>query len=128
MGGKCSHSKNLFVYYHSCGQISPIVADLIEVGVDILNIAQPNLYDIPKLGRDYGGQVCFECPVSYQTTSITGSPADIYRDVEEIVTSLGRFNGGLIGYVEEYESIGMPEENYQACVNAFREIGRRVHN
>jgi hypothetical protein len=64
------------------------------------------------------------CPVSYQTTSITGTPDDIYRDVAQLVEHLGCFQGGLVGYVEEYHSIGMPEENYQACVQAFRTLGR----
>ncbi len=118
------HRRNLYVYFHTCGQVSPLIPDLLECGVDILNISQPNLYDIPALGKRYGGQVCFVCPVSYQTTSILGTPADIYRDVREVMESLGRFNGGLIGYVEEYGSIGMSEENYQACVAAFRELGR----
>ena len=118
------HRRNLYVYFHTCGQVSPIIPDLIECGVDVLNISQPNLYDIPQLGERYGGRVCFVCPVSYQTTSITGTPADIYRDVQEVVDHLGRFNGGLIGYAEEYGSIGMPDENYLACVTAFRELGR----
>ena len=118
------HRRNLYVYFHTCGQVSPIIPDLIECGVDILNISQPNLYDIPTLGERYGGRVCFVCPVSYQTTSITGTPEDIYRDVRELVDCLGKFNGGLIGYVEEYGSIGMPEKNYLACVAAFRELGR----
>jgi hypothetical protein len=30
----------------------------------------------------------------------------------------------LIGYVEEYSSIGMSRENYRACICAFRELGR----
>lgn len=36
---------------------------------------------------------------------------------------LRRFNGGLIGYIEEYGFIGLSEENYQACIDAFRDIG-----
>ena len=32
----------------------------------------------------FGGKVCFVCPVSYQTTSITGTREDIYRDVKAI--------------------------------------------
>ena len=30
---------------------------------------------------------------------------------------------GLIGYIEEYGSIGLSEENYQACIDAFHDIG-----
>ena len=39
-------------------------------------------------------------------------------------TALGQNNGGLLGYVEEYHSIGLSEANYQACVEAFRTLGR----
>ena len=63
------------------------------------------------------------CPVSYQTTSIRGTKEDIYNDVKSLIDNLGCFGGGLIGYVEEYSSIGMPDENYWHCVNAFRELG-----
>ena len=119
-----AHSLGLYVYFHCCGFYLDIIPDLIEIGVDMLNVSQPNLYDIPELGRRFGGQVCFVCPVSYQTTSITGTPEQIFEDVRDLVEHLGRYDGGLIGYVEEYHSIGMPEENYQACVEAFRVLGR----
>lgn len=118
------HELGMHVYFHCCGQILPIIPDLIEIGVDVLNLSQPNLYSIPEVGRRFGGQVCFICPVSYQTTSITGTRAQIYADVQGLISHLGGFNGGLMGYVEEYHSIGMPEENYQACVKAFRTLGK----
>jgi len=40
-----------------------------------------------------------------------------------LVDNLGNKNGGLIGYVEEYDSIGLSEDNYNHCINAFKEIG-----
>ena len=118
------HAQGMCVYFHCCGQYLPIISDLIEIGVDVLNISQPNLYDIPELGRQFGGKVCFICPVSYQTTSITGTRQEIFADVQALVENLGCFNGGLLGYVEEYHSIGMSEENYQACVEAFHILGQ----
>lgn len=118
------HENGLDVYFHSCGAIQEIIPDLIEIGVDMLNLSQPNLFNIEELGRLYGGKVCFVCPVSYQTTAISGSQADIYREVRRLVDSLGSLQGGLIGYVEEYQSIGMSLDNYQACVRAFQELGQ----
>ena len=82
------------------------------------------VYDIPEVGRRFGGQVCFCCPVSYQTTSITGTREQIFEDVRVLVESLGHFDGGLLGYVEEYQSIGLSEANYQACMEAFRTFGQ----
>ncbi len=121
---KLVHDSGMYVYFHCCGQYLPIIPDLIEVGVDVLNISQPNLYDIPEIGRLFGGKVCFICPVSYQTTSISGTRKEIFEDVRLLVENLGDFNGGLIGYVEEYQSIGLSEENYQACAEAFETLGQ----
>lgn len=120
---RLAHDQGLDVYFHCCGAIHSIIPDLIEIGVDMLNISQPNLFNIEELGRAYGGKVCFVCPVSYQTTSINGTPEMIYDDVRSLVHNLGRFRGGLIGYIEDYRIMGMSEENYQSCIRAFEALG-----
>lgn len=118
------HALGLDVYFHSCGDYLPIVGDLIELGVDLLNVSQPNAYDLGELGDRYRGRVCFVCPVSYQTTSITGSCDEIRDAVAGLIDSLATPTGGLIGYVEEYRSIGLSDENYRCCIDAFRKLGR----
>jgi uroporphyrinogen decarboxylase len=118
-----AHRLGLKVYFHCCGYYPQIIPDLIEIGVDMLNISQPNLYKIPELGQKFGGKVCFVCPVSYQTTSISGTRQDIFQAVQGLIDSFGCFKGGLIGYVEEYHSIGMSIENYLSCVEAFKTLG-----
>ncbi len=107
---------------HSCGQILEIVPDLIEAGVDILNISQPNLYDIPALAQRFRDQVCFILPVSYQTTSLSGTRRDLRRRAA-VDGELDPRSGGLIGYVEEYHSMGMSQANYRACIEAFQTLG-----
>jgi uroporphyrinogen decarboxylase len=114
-----AHSHGLDVYFHSCGLIEEIIPDLIEIGVDMLNLSQPNLYDLETIGSRYRGRVCFVCPVSYQTTSITGTREDIFREAARLVANLAEPEGGFIGYVEEYHSIGMSDENYRSCIDAF---------
>jgi uroporphyrinogen decarboxylase len=118
-----AHELGLDVYFHCCGAVSELLPDLVEVGVDLLNLGQPNLFDIAELGRRYRGRVCFVLPVSYQTTSISGTREDIFRVVQDYQRHLGGPEGGLIGYIEEYQSIGLSEQNYQACIEAFRSIG-----
>jgi hypothetical protein len=119
-----ARDNGLDVYFHCCGYFYDLIPDFIDVGVNLFNISQPNLYDIEKLGRDFGGKVCFVCPVSYQTTSITGTREEIDRDVRELVDNLGCYNGGLIGYIEEYNSIGLSDQNYKYCVDAFKKFGQ----
>jgi len=118
-----AHRLGLHVYFHTCGQVGEIIPDLIEAGVDILNISQPNLYDIPELARLYRDKVCFILPVSYQTTSLSGTREEIFADVKLIMDSFDPRRGGLIGYVEEYHSMGMSQSNYEACIEAFQVLG-----
>lgn len=118
-----AHRHGLDVYFHCCGYIRDIIPDLIEIGVDVLNLSQPNIFDIEELGREFQGKVCFVCPISYQTTSLTGTKEEIYADAKRLIDNLGSKEGGFIGYVEEYHSIGLSDENYHHCINAFREYG-----
>jgi len=118
------HECGMDVYFHCCGQIEAIIPDFIEIGVDILNLSQPNVFNIEELGRAYSGKTCFLCPISYQTTSLSGTKEEIYAEAKLLIENLGTPNGGFIGYVEEYASIGLSEENYQNCVGAFLEQGK----
>ena len=118
------HANGMHVYFHSCGYIYDIIPDFIEIGVDLLNISQPNLYDLVSLGGDFRGKICFVCPVSYQTTSISGTTEEIYADVKLLVDNLSTKSGGLVGYIEEYSSLGMSEANYSACIEAFTLMGK----
>jgi len=117
-----AHEKGLHVWFHSCGNILPIVADFNEIGVDVMNISQPNVVDIHKVGEALQGKQCFMVPVSYQTVSISGTREEILAEAELLFTELGSANGGFIGYVEEYSSIGMSKENYRACIDAFKTL------
>ncbi len=103
------------------GNIADILPDYHEIGVDVMNISQPNAVDIAKVGASLRGRQCFMAPVSYQTVSITGTPEDIFNEAARLYRELGTAKGGFVGYVEEYGSIGMSEENYRACVDAWKE-------
>ena len=62
-------------------------------------------------------------PISYQTVSIQGTPADIHAEAKRLYDYLATPQGGFIGYVEEYSVMGMSPENYRACGEAFRRLG-----
>jgi len=117
-----AHELGLHTWYHCCGEFLPIMEDFREIGVDVLNISQPNVNDITEVGRRLRGRQCFMMPISYQTVSITGTPADVRAEAQRLFDHLAAPDGGLIGYVEEYSVMGMSEENYRACGDAFRRL------
>jgi len=118
------HSLGMDVYFHSCGNVYDIIPDLIEIGADILNFNQPDLFGIEKLGHDFGGKVCFNCPVDHQTVAVYGTPDEIFEYVSRLYKQLGSSKGGFIGYIEEYHSIGMSNENFAAIIEAFENLSK----
>jgi uroporphyrinogen-III decarboxylase len=119
-----AHACGLDVFFHTCGYVYEIIPDLIEIGYDLLNLGQTDINNIEQLGKDFGGKICFVAPISYQTTSLSGTVADIYSEGRRLIDSLGRFDGGLIALLIYYQAMGMSEENYRATMNVFKEYGR----
>jgi uroporphyrinogen decarboxylase len=115
------HECGLVLYLHSCGYIFDIIGDLVEIGLDVLNPGQPNINGIKKMGDAFSGKICFACPVSYQTTGISGTKEDIYREAKELADCLGNHNGGLIGIVPtDIVGLGAKPENVEYIRDAFR--------
>ena len=117
-----AHQLGLHVWYHCCGNFTEIVDDFHEIGVDVLNIAQPNVVDIECIGKRLRGKQCFLMPISYQTVSISGTVTEIHTEARRLYDHLAGDNGGFIGYIEEYGCMGMSPENYRACADAFRRL------
>jgi len=114
-----AHELGLDVWFHSCGCITEILPDFHEIGVDVMNISQPNVVNLDQVGNQLKGKQCFMVPISYQTVSISGTREEILAEGRRLYRHLGTPAGGFIGYVEEYSSVGMSPENYQATIDAF---------
>jgi hypothetical protein len=117
-----AHQLGLHVWYHCCGNLTAIAEDFHQIGVDVLNMAQPNVVDLESVGRRLRGRQCFMMPISYQTVSIRGTPEEIHGEARRMYELLASDAGGFIGYVEEYGCMGMSPENYKACGEAFRAL------
>ncbi len=88
-------AKGKQVFIHSCGDITEIIPDIIELGVDVLNPFQPETLDVYALKRRYGRQITFYGGISTQKTLPFGSPHDVEEEVRSLLTHLGR-DGGFI--------------------------------
>lgn len=119
-----AHACGLDLYFHCCGYIYDIIPDLIEIGVDILNPGQPNLNGIRRMGDAFSGKIAFACPVSYQTTGISGTRDEIEQEVREMVECLGNKGGGLIGIIpSDLPALGASQSNIDCMVSAFKAGG-----
>ncbi len=44
-----AHEMGLHVWFHCCGNFAPIAGDFHDIGVDVLNISQPNVFDFDSI-------------------------------------------------------------------------------
>ena len=101
------------VYMHTDGHIVPIIPDLIECGVDILN-PQIGANGLDNLVRECKGKVCVNLDLDRQKFPFW-KPEDIDAHVRECVQQLGSPEGGLWLLAECAPDV--PLENIEAiCV------------
>ena len=108
---------SLKVAYHSDGCILPIVPELIEIGVDVLNPVQPRSMDPARLKKDYGRQLCFWGSIDEQGTLPFGTPHDVEAEVRQRLRTIGE-GGGLIIGPTHHVQLDTPVENVRAIVEA----------
>jgi uroporphyrinogen decarboxylase len=104
------------VAYHTDGTIWPIIPDLIEIGLDILNPVQPACMDPAELKRQYGRNLCFWGSIDEQHTLPFGTPQDVADEVLLRLRTIGR-DGGLIIGPTHHVQLDTPMENFWAMIN-----------
>jgi uroporphyrinogen decarboxylase len=113
----------LVVAYHSDGDITPIIPELIEIGLDVLNPIQPACMDPADLKRRYGGQLSFWGTIDEQHTLPFGTPADVRTEALRRIDTVGH-DGGLILGPTHHVQLDTPMENLWALVRAITEAQR----
>jgi uroporphyrinogen decarboxylase len=106
------------VAYHSDGVVWPILPDLIEIGLDILNPVQPACMDPAELKARYGEQLCFWGSIDEQQTLPFGTAEEVRGEVLERLRTIGR-GGGLIIGPTHHVQLDTPMENFWSMVNAI---------
>jgi uroporphyrinogen decarboxylase len=113
-------------YFHSDGNIMPVLDDLVEIGFDILDPVQPECLDPAQIKRRYGDRITLHGTVSAQQTLPFGTPADVRDEVVERVRTLG-YNGGLVIAPNNVAQPDVPLENLLAMYDTVMEIGSRAY-
>jgi uroporphyrinogen decarboxylase len=113
---------DILAWYHSDGDIRPVIEDLIEIGFDILNPIQPECMDPAELKRKYGDRVAFWGCIGTQTTMPFGSPDDVREAVKWTVENVG-YDGGLLIAPTHVLEPDVPWENIEALHEAVEEYG-----
>lgn len=110
-------------YLHSCGHVLPVIGDLVEIGVTMLQPLQPEAMDIFEVKRRFGKDLCLMGGISTQRTLPFGTPEDVRREVAECLALLGA-GGGYVMAPAKPILPGVPMENAVALIDALVEQPR----
>ncbi len=83
------------IAFHSCGHVTPLIPDLIEIGIDILEAVQAECMDIVQLKRQFGRDITFWGGVGAQSVLARTTPAQVMEGVRRTLDVMAP-GGGYI--------------------------------
>jgi uroporphyrinogen decarboxylase len=114
------------IFFHSDGNIFPLIGDLIEVGVDILNPVQVSAGEMgntARLKREFGDRLSFCGAVDTQRVLPFGTADDVRREVRQRIRDLAP-GGGYICAAVHCIQPDVPPENVCAMFEEAVIAGR----
>jgi uroporphyrinogen decarboxylase len=112
------------LFQHSCGSVYPILPDLIEEGIQILNPIQPLAKDMgaEKLAA-FKGDLCFWGGIDEQHLLPHGTPQQIKDEVKRVIEILAP-GGGYVPFSSHVIQHDTPPQNVMAMYEAIEAYGK----
>lgn len=113
------------LFFHSCGNVRPLLPDFIELGIDILNPVHVRASGMEPaaLKRDFGKDISFwGGGVDTQEVLPFGTPQQVKDDVKRNVEALAPGGGYVFSTVHNIQA-DVPPRNIVAMWEAVQELG-----
>ena len=106
-------SRGLWLAFHCCGGLRPIIPDLIEIGLDVLNPIQGNCpgMDPINLKKEFGDKLAFMGGVDTQNLLPYASVSQVRRATAELIQGMTADGGGYILAASHTIPPETPDEN-----------------
>lgn len=114
------HNQGLHFMLHSCGNITEIMPDLVEIGVDVIHPIQPHAMDRHGIAKQFAGDICFFTGIDVQHVLPQGTPQQVENEIKNIINTFSRPDGGLMITVANSIMPETPFENIVAMCEALK--------
>lgn len=124
---KLIHGYGKKVFFHSDGAVEPLIPQLIDCGIDILNPIQhacPGM-DTANLKKRYGNRVIFHGGIDNQSVLPFGTCEDVRKETTNCLETLGSNGKGYIVCSCHNVQAGTPVENIIAMVDTVHRYKNR---
>lgn len=114
---------DIIILYHSCGDFSPIIPDLIDLGVHMISSMQEvGSMKLSKIKKDYGQTLSFKGGLDTQYLLPRGTPEQVREGVRRLVSTLG-VGGGYVFMPAHLLYDDVPFQNIWAMIEALKDYG-----
>ncbi len=119
-----AHSHGAWAFHHDDGGIRPLLPDLMEIGIDLLNPIQWRCagMDRRELKRDYGDRLVFHGAMDNQQTLPFGTIEEVRQEVRDNIQILGENGGYILAPCHNLQVI-TPLENIIAMYEEAHRVG-----
>eukprot|EP00727_Mastigamoeba_balamuthi_P007761 m51a1_g3605 putative uroporphyrinogen-iii decarboxylase (402) ;mRNA; r:32344-33891 len=114
------------VFFHTDGDVLPLVNDFIEIGIDVLNPIQTSagkMSDLAQVRSRTAGKLVLCGAVDTHRVLPTGTPEEVRAEVRRVVKALGEHGGYMLSSVHTVMN-DVPAENVLAMVDEVVSCGR----
>jgi uroporphyrinogen decarboxylase len=117
-------NSELFIKLHSCGDYSPILPDMVELGVDLSGLLQPTggLLERDKVKSTYGDDLAMVGGFDVQRLLPRGQVEAIRQGVLDVMKAYAP-GGGYIFSPSHYILADVPVQNIYAMIIAQQDFG-----
>jgi uroporphyrinogen decarboxylase len=105
------HEAGAFAFHHNDGACRPILPDMIEAGIDVLNPIQWRTKGMDREGlkRDFGDQLVFHGAMDNQYTLPFGSEDEVRQEVLDNLRIMGAGGGYVLAPCHNIQANTSPE-------------------
>jgi uroporphyrinogen decarboxylase len=108
------------IAFHCCGHVTPLIGDLIEIGIDVLEAVQAETMDLRQLKREFGRDIAFWGGIGAQSVLARTTPEQVKAGVRETLATMSP-GGGYIAAPCHTLTEEVPWESVVAFHEAMRE-------
>jgi methanogenic corrinoid protein MtbC1 len=121
--GKICREKRIGFIFHSDGDCTEVMEDLIDCGFHAFNPIQPNAMNIVEVKKKWGKKLCLIGNINLDSTLTLGTPEDVRAEVYERIRTIGPGGGYMVSSSNSITDY-VPPENMKALLDATYEFGR----
>jgi len=116
-----AHAKGAKVRLHSCGDINPLIPELLDVGIDMLNPLEVKAgMDPVALKKKYGDRLAFHGGLN---AVLYGEPEEMWKEMRRVIPVM-KENGGYVASSDHSVPESVSLEQFRQFVELAKELGR----